>query len=250
VSTPVRREAGPELRGEPWRVPGARGRRYAELPPALELERRVPRWLAALAVPEGEMLKAPDVFRLADVVVKLFTQPSLFGWLRAPRAVRSAERWFWAQPLRAPRPLLAAGRPGARASVLVREHVEGRTLRELWDAPGGLETRGEDELARFLAAMERHGVIHGDLHPRNLLWNGGEWILLDVDGLRHGLHDPRRVLVGQWARFVVHLGDERRVAELHRRACTELGPAALVPWEAVRRRVGELARRRGGVPPR
>jgi len=227
-------------RGQPWpsSVEGAglRGRVYAPLTRALA--EAVPRWYEALAVPEGVALKAPEVHRVGHVVVKLFTQPSLFGWLRAPRAVRSAERHFWCLPLRSPRPWLAVGRAFARASLLVREHVDGVLLREL----AGPEARAEAALAKFLADMERHGVIHGDLHPRNLLWTGDEWVLLDVDGLRHGLHDPQRVLTSQWARFVVHLGDER-VRELHRRV------GGRVAWDAVRARVTKMRLQRGGVPP-
>lgn len=230
--------------GRPWRAAGARGRIYG--PPAAELEAAVPRWLTSLRVPEGTELKAPDVFRVGSLVVKFFRQPSLLGWVRAPRAVRSAERAFWCLPLSAPRPWIAAGRALGRPSVLVREHVEGVLLREAWDR----DPDAEEALAGFLAGMERHGIIHGDLHPRNLLWNGTEWVLLDVDGLRHSLHDPLRVLIGQWARFVVHLGDEERVRALHRRSSELLGPGSRVRWEDVRARVPRLLAARDGVPPR
>jgi len=230
--------------GRPWRRPGARGRIYG--PDAPELEAAVPRWLAELRVPEGEVLKAPDVFRVGALVVKFFRQPSLLGWVRAPRAVRSAERTFWCRPLAAPRPWLAAGRALGRPSVLVREHVEGVLLREAW----GRDERAEGALAEFLAAMERHGVVHGDLHPRNLLWNGTEWVLLDVDGLRHGLHDPRRGWIGQWARLVVHLGSEERVRALHARVVARLEGRSRVDWDDVRARVEQLVARRGGLPPR
>jgi hypothetical protein len=69
-------------------------------------------------------------------------------------------------------------------------------------------------------------------------------VLLDVDGLRHRLHDPERVLASQWARFVVHLDDEARVRELHRRA------GGRVSWELVQARVETLLAERGGVPPK
>lgn len=231
--------AGEVARGEPWRATGLEGRRYAALPPAIAA--CVPRWLASLAVPEGTVLKAPDVHRVGALVVKFFRQPSLFGWVRPPRAVRSAERYFWCLPLRSPRPLLAAGRRFGARSLLVREHVEGTLLSDLWRS---LDGDAEERLVAFLAGMERHGVVHGDLHPRNLLWSGSEWVLLDVDGLRHVLHDRVRVLVGQWARFVVHLGDEERVRGLHGRTSALLGDGARVPWEAVQRRVERLRRRR------
>jgi len=231
---------GEVARGEPWHAAGLHGRRYAAVDPALAM--LVPAWLATLSVPEGSVLKAPDVHRVGALVVKFFRQPSLFGWVRPPRAVRSAERYFWCLPLRSPRPLLAAGRRLGARSLLVREHVSGTLLFDHWRS-GSWDARSEEALVTFLAGMERHGVIHGDLHPRNLLWSGTEWVLLDVDGLRHRLHDPGRVLVGQWARFVLHLGDEARVRELHRRAAEHLG-STRVAWEAVRRRVAALESRR------
>jgi predicted unusual protein kinase regulating ubiquinone biosynthesis (AarF/ABC1/UbiB family) len=123
----------------------------------------------------------------------------------------------------------------------VREHVEGTLLLDLWRSLAG---DAEDRLVAFLADMERHGVVHGDLHPRNLLWSGREWVLLDVDGLRHGLHDPVRALVGQWARFVLHLGDEERVHGLHGRASALLAGGTRVPWEAVQRSAEHMSRRR------
>ena len=233
----VQRWSVPEVgRGRAWRRDGLHGRAYAPLPDALAAA--LPRWLATLDVPEGTVLKAGGVHRVGHVVVKLFTQPSLLGWVRAPRAVRSAERHFWCLPLRSPRPWVAAGRALRRDSVLVREHVDGVTLREL-----GSDARAEAALAEFLGVMEARGVIHGDLHPRNLLWTGAEWVLLDVDGLRHGLHDRERVFTAQWARFVVHLGDEERVRALHRHA------GARIPWERVRARVEALRAERGGVSP-
>lgn len=235
---------GLQAPGRAWHGPGARGRCYAPVEAALAA--RVPGWLATLAVPEGRVLKAPDVHRVGGLVVKFFTRPSLFGWVRAPRAVRSAERYFWCLPLRSPRPLLAAGRVLGPPSILVREHVDGELLSDL--PPD--DARAEAALAQFLAGMEQHGVVHGDLHPRNLLWTGSEWVLLDVDGLRHGLHDPVRVLTGQWARFVLHLGDEERVRALHARASELAGERASVAWEDVRRQAEQLvARRRGASPP-
>lgn len=225
---------GPCSDGRPWRSGDARGRAYAALPPELELA--LTGWLATLRVPEGVALKAPHVWRVGALVIKFFTQPSLFGWVRAPRAVRSAERHFWALPLRSPRPMLAAGRGLGNPSVLVREHIEGRLLPEVF----GHDESAEVELAAFLAAMEEHGIVHGDLHPRNLLWTGEEWVLLDADGLRHGLHDERRVRLGQWARLLVHLGDEARVARLFERSAPGTGKRPRVQWAQVLARAARL----------
>lgn len=225
-------------RGRPLRVAGLHGRAYATLPPAVE--QALARWLSARSVPEGRVLKAPDVFRVGELVVKFFTQPSLFGWVRAPRAVRSAERHFWCLPLRSPRPLVAVGRGLGHPSLLLREHVEGRLLTEVW----GRDERAEEGLADFLAGMERHRIAHGDLHPRNLLWTGTEWVLLDADGLRHGLHDERRVRLGQWARLLVHLADEARVERLFRRSAAGTGGARRVQWSEVRTRAARFSAER------
>lgn len=225
-------------RGRPLRVAGLHGRAYATLPPAVE--QALARWLSARSVPEGRVLKAPDVFRVGELVVKFFTQPSLFGWVRAPRAVRSAERHFWCLPLRSPRPLVGAGRGLGGASVLVREHVEGQLLPEVFGHDEGAELA----LADFLAGMERHRIVHGDLHPRNLLWTGAEWVLLDADGLRHGLHDERRVRLGQWARLLVHLADEPRVERLFRRSAAGTAGLGRVQWREVRARAARFASER------
>ena len=230
--------------GAQWSTRGARGRVYARLPAGIA--EAVPRWLRQGLAGQAEPLKPPSVWRLGGLVVKVFAPPSVFGWVRPHRAVRSAERYFWCLPLRSPRPLVAAGRGIGGASLLVREHVAGELLKHLWEQGDG---RAEDSLARFLARMARHGIAHGDLHPRNLLWNGDEWVLLDVDGLRHGLHDPGRVLRGQWARFALHLGDEERVRSLHRRATEHAGPGPSVPWDEVRGLLEKMRARRGGVPP-
>ncbi len=225
-------------RGRPLCAGALRGRVYATLAP--ELEGALARWLGTLTVPEGRALKAPDVFRVGDLVVKFFTQPSLFGWVRAARAVRSAERHFWCQPLRSPRPLVAAGSGLGGASVLVREHLDGRLLSEVW----GRDERAEEELARFLADMERHRIVHGDLHPRNLLWTGSTWVLLDADGLRHGLHVERRVRLGQWARLLVYLAEEERVERLFRRSAAGSGGARRVQWPAIRAQAARFAAER------
>jgi predicted unusual protein kinase regulating ubiquinone biosynthesis (AarF/ABC1/UbiB family) len=124
----------------------------------------------------------------------------------------------------------------------VREHVEGALLRDVW----GRDPAAEEALAGFLAEMERRGVLHGDLHPQNLLWTGVEWVLLDVDGLRHALHGRKRVLTGQWARFLLHLPERERVRALHRRTGELLAASGArpVPWEDVHARAEALRARR------
>lgn len=217
-----------------------------------ELVRAFPEWLATGA-PAGSELSAA-VFRAGGFAVKRFPAPSVFGWLREPRAVRSARRHFACLPVPSPRPLVALARSRRDASLLVREYLEGRVLSELW----GRDEASERELPAFLAALRRLPLQHGDLHPGNLLWTGECWVLLDVDGLRHGLHLRRRVLLGQWICLAGKLAgssagsstgspadsspDEARFERLFRRTL-ELAPGLDgTRWPDVQR---ALARRRG-----
>jgi tRNA A-37 threonylcarbamoyl transferase component Bud32 len=224
--------------GRAYRAGALRGRAYGEL--EAQLAAALPCWLAEGRVPEGQALKPPQVYRAGELVVKFFPPPTVFGWLRAPRAVRSAERYFACLPVPSPRPLVALARSSRGPSLLVREFLPGALLSELW----GTDEPAERALADFLAAMLRQGVLHGDLHPRNLLWSAGRWVLLDVDGVRHRLHDRARVLLGQWARLCFHLGDEPRLERLFRRTLELGGGADGSDWQAVRRAARELRARR------
>lgn len=204
-STPARAEVpAPELwgRGQPWRHGTVRGRVYGPLPD--ELAERVARWLEAGPTDELERLKPPCVFRRDSLVVKFFPRSSALGRLRPTRAVRAAELYFRCLPVPSPRPLLAAGGGGGRASLLLREHLEGELLTTAWRG----NERAARELVPFLARMHTNGVLHGDLHPANLIWTGADWRLLDVEGVRHRLHSAPRVIEGQWARLLAHLDDE------------------------------------------
>lgn len=199
-----------------WEQGRLRGRLYAPLSRALS--EAVPRWLAGGAARDGVALHPPHVFRVDGLVVKRFPAPTVFGWLRTPRAARSAARHYWCLPLVSPRPLIAAWQGLAGPSLLVREFVPGGLLSELF----GREARADAALPAFLAQLARQGVLHGDLHPRNLLWTGASWCVLDVDGVRHGLHVRGRGWEKQWARLALYLGDEERVSELFQRTQAEL----------------------------
>ncbi len=225
--------------GRPWSQRGLAGRAYGEIAP--ELADALLRWLDSGHVPEGETLEPPHVFRSGELVIKFFPAPSVFGWLRRARAVRSAELHFRCLPVASPRPLIAVARNRRGPSLLVREFVPGALLWDVWSR----DERAEAELPAFLALMQRHGVLHGDLHPHNLLWNGERWLLLDVDGLRHGLHSRSRVLEGQWTRLCFYLRDERRVERLFART-RELGPGTdPTDWSRVRQRARRMRRARG-----
>jgi len=226
----------PEPGGRPLRVGALHARSYAPLAPALVA--RLADWYGD-AAREGEVLRSGAVVRVGGLVVKRFPAPSVFGWVRAPRATRSAARHFWCLPVPSPRPLVALWRSPASPSVLVREYVAG----ELLSALDGSARTAEEALAPFLASLARHAVLHGDLHPQNLLWDGTRWWLLDVDGVRHGLHSRRRVWLGMWARCALYLGEPRARA-LHGRCMGEVGPRWQLAWDDVRREEAAMRARR------
>lgn len=215
-----------ERRGHALRLGALSARAYVPLTPALVA--RLPGWYED-AAREGVALRDGSVVRIGGLVVKRFPAPSAFGRLRAPHATRSAARHFWCLPVPSPRPLVALWSSRASTSVLVREYVAGQPL----SAVGAAERAAETALAPFLASLARHAVLHGDLHPENLLWDGSRWWLLDVDGVRHGLHSRRRVWLGMWARCALYLGAAR--ARGHFDACMAVvGPRWQLAWEAVR----------------
>ncbi|NOT32394.1 MAG: hypothetical protein HOP15_18265 [Planctomycetes bacterium] len=231
--------AGPR---RPFRSGALRGVAYGTTAP--ELVAALPRWLAQGAVPSARVLKQARVFLLGEWIVKFFPRASLFGHFRTSRAVRSAERHFECQPIPSPRPLVAASAARGGPSLLVREYVRGQLLDEVW----GRDAVAATELAPFLAEMTRRRVLHGDLHPSNLLWDGKRWLLLDVDGVRHHLHSRRRVTTSMWARLQQRLGDGPELRALHAR-CRELvpGPQGGVPsWADVERRARLLQPGRSG----
>jgi len=231
------------ITGRRWNGAGLSGRAFGPLPP--EVEAALPRWFAG-DLSGGVALKPPDVHRVGELVVKRFAAPTVFGLVRAPRAVRSARRHFWCLPTPSPRPLIALWRGPGSPSVLVREFVAGRLLA---DVPAG-ETEAERALAPFLRQLVSGRVLHGDLHPRNLLWTGERWLLLDVDGVRHGLHSRRRLLVDMWARLLLHLGDGSRVHALYRACMEPLGETARAPWTEVERAAARMRANRSHALPR
>jgi len=222
----------------PWSSGSLRGWAWADIPD--ELAERVRIWFEEGPTAELEPLKPPVVFRHGALVVKFYTRRDPLDLLRASRALRMAERHFRCLPVPSPRPLLAVGGRGARRSLLLREHVPGRLLSEVWRS----EERARGELAPFLALMQRHRILHGDLHPKNLLWDGRGLWLLDVEGLRHCFHAAAPILEGQWARLIAHLGDEPGVERAYRESLVRTGrtPDAS-EWPRIRAEAERLALR-------
>jgi hypothetical protein len=216
------RRRGPALRAllerlgrdsGPLRPRWASGFEYAEIPAGL-LD-RVPEWLERYEVPGAREIRPHRVYRRDDLLVKLYGPGDTFkDRFRRSRAVRSADWYARLLPLRTPRPLLAIElRSWGRVTqaLLVAEFVSGHSLTELWNERHALAHDAFDALPRFMAEMHRHRVYHGDLHPQNLIWDGREWTLIDLDGMRRRQHVGRRIVERQWVRLFVSLGGDRRL---------------------------------------
>ncbi|MEW6073118.1 MAG: hypothetical protein AB1726_11090 [Planctomycetota bacterium] len=220
------------------------GFRYVELGP--DLETRLPAWLAAGRVEDGEELAGSHVFRSGPHVVKFFPGPrrrrDLF---RPPRAVRSADLALRLDGIRTPAPYVALGprrRADRRAGMLVMEHIPGQPLTALWRR----DEAAMDALPRFLAAIARRGVLLGDFHLENALWNGAEWVLLDLDGIRHRGHFVHRckLIERQWARVWNALGRHPHVFALFVAFLAEAGLDwdAKAAWTRIMRRADRWGR--------
>ena len=230
-----------ESRAVPLRLDRARGVRYGELPPAL-LE-ALPRWLAARQVPEGEVQRGGRVWRVGDVAVKLFEpRPGPRHWLRRSPARRAAEV-ARRLPVRAPRPLaVLEQREGLSLgwSLLASEFVAGAYVYDAWP-----DLAARAAFTRFLARMHRARAFHGDLHARNVLWDGREWVLIDLDGMRSRMRSlrPRRLALDQWARLVCNMPRQKGKEEAFREYWREAGlrGGADAAWAAVLARARELS---------
>ena len=238
------------LRRRSFTVAGARGYRWGELPP--DLERELPEWIRTSRVADGVEIKPERVYRWRDCVVK-FT-PARRGVrhaLRSSAAIRSARLAEKLRGIRTPRPWVALDVPsegGGRRGLLVTEFIEGRFIEEIWRGDPLAMERFVDLMVR----MHRRRVFHGDFHFHNVIWNGEDWFLIDLEGIRQPLRTlkPRRLIEDHWARihFCLALPDELRA---HFERYLELAGLDWDPteaWESV------SARSRGfleswGAPP-
>jgi len=215
--------APPPAAARRWRAAGARGWAWIEVDEALE--RDVARWIAKRDVADSQVLKAGSVFRRGALVIKFLPTPiGPFQRRRVPPAVRAARAHFALRPLHTPRPLIAlkADTPNGRVDLLLSEFVEGRPLDAVWSS----DARAREALPSVLADLRRRRIVHGDLHPGNLLWTGSHWVLLDLEAVRGGLHRifaPRRAALSQWARLLILTGDEAGLREGHARWLELLG---------------------------
>jgi len=176
-------------RGTPLQIGSLSGRRFSD--PLPEVEAALPDWFETCVIPDAQVLRKKRVFRRGELCFK-FSGPGrgLKDAIRPSYAIRAARAHFRILPVRSPFPWLAVDeRRGGRLvnSLLVSEFIEGEFLTEAWEDPASL-----DALPVFLADMHRAGIMHGDLHNANFIWNGTAWVLLELEGLRNSLQRLRR----------------------------------------------------------
>ena len=193
-------------RGTPFSVGAATGRAFVDLP--ADVRGHLLAWLEAGTVADGEPIKPGRVYARGDWIIKIFEPGQrLRDRLRPSPALRCARAHAGLNAVRTPRPIVALEFPGGRSLVVI-ERIDGRTLdvvlaAEQAEPPAASETSGVAAFVRMMVAMHRARVFHGDLHPDQVLWDGRDWYLLDLDGLRHPLRalNRRGVIELQWARL-------------------------------------------------
>jgi hypothetical protein len=223
-----------------------RGVRYGAVPSDVELALEA--CIDGCDPAGGTAVKPGVVWRVGPWCIKRFEPMRAARRLvaRSP-AERSAELHF-ELPVRSPRPLAHLEREGGRrGSLLVAEFVEGSFLIRAWRE----DAKARSELPAMLAALNSGGWFHGDLHTRNLLWNGAEWVLIDLAAIRprlHGLLRRRRVL-DQWSRIACALRGHEGVREAFERYLEAMEGSARrgsswngeSAWKRVMARADELA---------
>jgi len=170
---------------------------------------RAAEWLRTGNVPADEEISNGRLFRVGDLAVKLF--PLRHRKLRrrlsfASPAVRFCELARTITAVAVPEPVLALDhrRFGRRlGSLACYRWIDGISLAQAWtDEPAAVRA-----LPAFLAAMHRGRVLHGDFHVYQAIWNGEQWFLIDLEGMRHPLRTlaPRRIAIAHWERLLIGL---------------------------------------------
>jgi hypothetical protein len=180
------------------------GYQFAPLP--ADLLDRIPDWLRQGHVVGGEVIRPNRVYRYGDWLVKLYGRGHpIKDRFRRSAALRGAEWHFRVLPLRTPKPLLAVETRSwglITGALLVTEFVRGPSLQDLWGKPERETREALQAFSEFMAQMQSRRVCHHDVHPENFLWDGREWVLIDLDAMRRSRPIGRRRTEKQWARLV------------------------------------------------
>lgn len=190
--------------GSPARRGRAYGYQLAPLP--ADLLDRIPDWLRQGHVAGGEVIRPNRVYRYDQWLVKLYGRGHpIKDRFRRSAALRSAEWHFKVLPLRTAKPFLAVETRSwglITGALLVTEFVRGPSLQDLWGKPDGETRQALQAFSEFMAQMQSRRVYHHDVHPENFLWDGREWVLIDLDAMRRSRPIGRRRSEKQWARLV------------------------------------------------
>lgn len=158
-----------------------------------------------LRMQQGQVLKSDVASYLSrvcwnghDVVIKRYNHQGLWHSLRHTiKGSRARRSWLQARRLAAlkiatPEPLGYINRyrgPLLWQSYYVARFVQGPLVdqflrdRTVADAQ---KQRVNEQVLELLRVMASHGVSHGDMKHTNLLYNGTEIVLLDLDAMRIG----------------------------------------------------------------
>jgi hypothetical protein len=148
------------------------------------------------------------VWRVGELVVKLYLDVGLRDHFRPAHAVRAARAHERLLPVRSPTPRCAVWlrrRGRLIGSALVYDWVEGPDLTVAWTR----DAAARAALPGLMASLHERRIFHGDFHARHLIWSEGAWVVIDLDSLRHPGRTlwPRLLARREWARLARELGD-------------------------------------------
>ncbi|SDG58758.1 Lipopolysaccharide kinase (Kdo/WaaP) family protein [Pseudomonas benzenivorans] len=166
------------------------------------------------------------------LVIKRYNIKGLAHWLK--RCWRPSRAWHsWVEGNRLDFLGIATPKPLAllelrtlwlrRRAYLITEHAAGEDIiarfKPCLDAPDGAGAPPEAELQALdtlFAALLRERISHGDFKGSNLLWQGGRWVLVDLDAMQHHLSAQRfaRAYARDRARFLRNWPADSRLYRL------------------------------------
>lgn len=149
------------------------------------------------------------VSRVDDYVIKRYNIKNFRHWLsRFWRPSRAWHSWIEGHRLQllgiaTPRPLAIRESRCCwlrRRAWLITEYCAGQDIIERFRGyQDGSPTASElVALDRLFAALIRERISHGDLKGHNILWNDGQWLLIDLDAVQQ--HRSQRSFARAYAR--------------------------------------------------